>query len=256
VVDNLTIIKRKKVFAGDGHHGGAWKVAYADFVTSMMAFFMLLWILNVTTESQKSGLADYFDPSIPVSANSSGGEDLLFGDGLSGDAHLASDGKTILQGPAISDADLARMLSTTLDRVAGEGAVTVTLSPEGVQIELLDTAEDPIFRLGEAGRTKRLETIIAAAAPVLRESGRRIKIAGHTDNVRFAGQAYTNWELSVDRANMARRLAVENGVPEGAFYEVAGYADKRPSVDDPSSAKNRRIAFQLLNPETLPLTAR
>jgi chemotaxis protein MotB len=255
-LEHLTIIKRKKVFAAEGHHGGAWKVAYADFVTSMMAFFMLLWILNVTTESQKEGLADYFDPSIPVSANSSGGEDLLFGDGLSGDAHLASDGKTILQGPAMSDAELARMLSTTLDRVAGEGAVQVTLSPEGVQLELLDTRDEPIFRLGEAGRTDRLEAIIAAAAPVLKDSRRRIKIAGHTDNSKFVGRAYTNWELSVDRANMARRLAVENGVPEAAFFEVSGYADKMPTSDDAASPSNRRIAFQLLNPETLPLTAR
>jgi chemotaxis protein MotB len=255
-VEDQPIIKRKKIIQGGGHHGGAWKVAYADFVTSMMAFFMLLWILNVTTESQKEGLADFFDPSIPVNASSSGGEDLLFGNKLVGDAHLSSDGKTLLQGPAVSDEELMRQLATALDRVAGEGATKVTLSPEGLRIELLDTADKPIFKLGEAGRTKRLEQIIAAAAPVLKSGGRRIKVSGHTDSVRFAGQAYTNWELSVDRANMARRLAVENGVPEGFFYEVTGHADKLPASDDSSSPENRRIAFHLLNPETMPLTAR
>nr|WP_305888957.1 OmpA family protein [Parvularcula maris] len=110
--------------------------------------------------------------------------------------------------------------------------------------------------MGEAGRTKRLEEIIAVAAPVLRESGRRIKVSGHTDSMQFAGRAYTNWELSVDRANMARRLAVENGVPEGAFYEVTGHADKLPAAENSASPENRRIAFHLLNPETMPLTAR
>lgn len=250
------IIKRKRVFASESHHGGAWKVAYADFVTSMMAFFMLLWILGATTEEQRRGLADFFDPTIPVSQVSGGGVDVLHGDSIYSTNALSSDGHGGIAEYAATDAALAERLAALLEEATEGDAVRLTLSPEGVVIDLMDTADQPVFPLGKAELTDRLRRIMATVAPALTASGRMIKITGHTDDLPFVRDDYSNWELSSDRAHAARRLAQAQGVPEAAFFEVSGQADRLPIDQDPSAPGNRRISIVLLNPETLPLSAR
>ncbi|MEO1657087.1 MAG: flagellar motor protein MotB [Pseudomonadota bacterium] len=250
------IIKRKKVFAGDGHHGGAWKVAYADFVTAMMAFFLLMWLLNATTEEQRKGLADFFDPTIPVSPVSGGGTDLLNGDSIFSTDSLASDGHGGLGENMDLEGEILEQLTMSLKEHIASEQVRLTLSPEGIVVDLMDTYEVPVFDLGKALKTERLTEIVTAVAPVLATSDRMLKIKGHTDDLKYRGTDYTNWELSADRANAARRLAVELGVPERAFFEVSGQADRLPVSADGSAPQNRRISIILLNEQSIPLGAR
>lgn len=254
--DEPVIIRRKRIFAAEGHHGGAWKVAYADFVTAMMAFFMLMWLLNATTEEQRKGLADFFDPSIPISAVSGGGTDLLQGDSVFSNDTLASDNHGGLGETMEFEGELMQTLSFTLKQDVEAESVRLTRSSEGIVIDLMDTSEEPVFPVGGAKETGRLEEIVARVAPILTKSDRMIKVVGHTDALPFSGAGYTNWELSADRANAARRLAVSMGVPERSFFEVSGQADRLPITDDVQAPQNRRISIILLNPETLPLNAR
>ncbi|GGY43820.1 flagellar motor protein MotB [Parvularcula lutaonensis] len=255
MADGPVIIRRKRVFAAEGHHGGAWKVAYADFVTAMMAFFMLMWLLNATTEEQRKGLADFFDPSIPISAVSGGGTDLLQGDSVFSSDTLASDNHGGLGETMEFEGELFQALSLSLKEAVESETVRLTRSSEGIVIDLLDTSEEPVFPVGKAVTTRRLDEVISRVAPMLATSDRMIKIVGHTDALRFADGDYSNWELSADRANAARRLAIKKGVPERAFYEVAGQADRLPISDDVAAPQNRRISIILLNPESIPLNA-
>jgi chemotaxis protein MotB len=248
-----TIIKKKKVVHAHGHHGGAWKVAYADFVTAMMAFFLLMWLLNATTEEQRKGLADYFDPTIPISSVSGGGSEALFGDTVMTQKKLASDGKY-----HSTDRDPKKIEQAIREGAAAAGLadvgdrLRVTETEEGLLIELLEKERKPLFPLGSAAPSPDLEALLAGVAKSLPEEGARLKITGHTDSKLYAGQTYTNWELSSDRANTARRLLLDLGVIEGAVAEVVGKADTVPLVDDPEAPENRRIAIVLLG-ETAPI---
>lgn len=242
-----TIIRRKRVFASDGHHGGAWKVAYADFVTAMMAFFMLMWILNATSQQQRQGLADFFNPNIPLSESSGGGNDFFNGSSAYAIETLVADGvsgfEQVLRRDQALSQDLARSLETQLQ--SGDARITVT--PEGVVVDLLDSAAAPVFALGSSEATLRLAQIIKDIAPALAEAQRPIKIVGHTDNKQFPGNEYSNWELSADRANAARRMLIGQGIPDARITEVSGQADRKPIKPDPSAPENRRIAIILLN---------
>lgn len=247
------IIKRPKIVKGGGHHGGAWKVAYADFVTAMMAFFLLMWLLNATTEDQRRGLADYFNPSIPIAAVSGGGADAL-------------DGKEVIRAPALS---IASPTDSTNDQLVGipddamvaamEAAlvgeetelsdhISIRMSPEGLVIELTDRDSRPLFASGRADPSPILMKLTAAVAQALEEVSNTIKIVGHTDSRRYANglQGYSNWELSSDRANAARRMIKEAGLPEVRITEVSGKAATMPLVEDPLDARNRRISITLL----------
>ncbi|WP_051881533.1 flagellar motor protein MotB [Parvularcula oceani] len=242
------IVKRKKTIASEGHHGGAWKVAYADFVTAMMAFFLLMWLLNATTEEQRAGLADYFDPSVPISAISGGGMDMMSGDSVYATESLAHDG----HGGAGDDYELrgeiTRSVLGALKDVIDENQVKVTLTPEGTVVDLIDADGAPLFALGGSAPSDLLRDVVAKVTPVLAESGRRVKFVGHTDDIPFRkGAAYSNWELSADRANAARRLALAAGFPIAAISEVSGRADRQPVNGDASAAENRRISIIMLN---------
>lgn len=253
MADIQLIIRRGQSVEHDDHHGGAWKVAYADFVTSMMAFFMLLWILGATTESQRKGIADYFNPSIPISPMSGGGIDVLNGDSIYTTEDLATDNRGGLR---TSDTALLREIEAVLDGTAVDDAVKLTLAPEGVVVDLMDTDDKAVFDLGDAGVTPRLERILDLIVPVLVDSARRVKVVGHTDDLPFSRSDYGNWELSSDRAHAARRLATRKGLSDRVFFEVTGHADRLPLDEDASAPQNRRISFILLNPDALPLNAR
>ena len=240
------IVKRIARPTEPGHHGGAWKVAYADFVTAMMAFFLLMWLLNATTEEQRKGLADYFDPSVPISAVSGGGTDVLSGDSVYAADTLAHANHGGLGQAALTDAELAAEAATALAAAIDAGQAAVTLSDEGVVVDLIDAMGAPLFALGRAAPSALLEDALAEAVPVLVASGRPIKLVGHTDDLAFRTDAYTNWELSADRANAARRLALAAGLPPGAISEVSGRADRQPLGPDRRAPENRRISLIML----------
>ena len=248
------IVKRKRVSGGDGHHGGAWKVAYADFVTAMMAFFLLMWLLNATTEEQRKGLADYFDPTVPISPVSGGGDGVLSGDSVFAADSLARSARGGTDGEAAAEA--LALVTDARDALASlieEGQAAVTLSDEGVVVDLIDAEGAPLFALGGAAASDLLGRIIGDVTPVIAGSGRPVRFVGHTDALRFRTGAYTNWELSADRANAARRLAVAAGLDPASISSVTGRADRQPIGADAKAPENRRISIILLHGEVAPI---
>lgn len=236
------IIVIKKQSGHGGHHGGAWKVAYADFVTAMMSLFIVLWLMN-TSKPIKEAVAGYFrDPagSTKLAGGNGRGPAQTPGEGSADSVTLSKDDMSKLKQSLQS----AIHKIQDLDKLNGQIEMTVTA--EGLRIELLESAKNTFFdsgspELNESGK----ETLIALA----RELGgvpNKISIEGHTDSrpLNRNGGEYGNWELSVDRANTARRLMQEDGLREDQVTQVRGYADqhlRRPDApDDPS---NRRISI-------------
>lgn len=272
------IIRRKKVYKADGHHGGAWKVAYADFVTAMMAFFLLMWLLNATTEDQRKGLADYFNPSIPISRISGGGSDGLNGDSVFTEETLARSGtgsshERSLESPAtnasMAEAKLEQQaaagtaegdtqaiaqnlqsLKATLDEQSQQLSehLMIKMSPEGIVLELVDSESTPLFPVGLSEPSDLLIELLGMVAESFGTFENNFKIVGHTDNLGYRNDAiYDNWNLSADRANAARRLLLSSGIDPRRIREVTGKADTDPLIkDDPSAAQNRRISITIL----------
>ncbi len=261
-----TIIKRRKIVKASGHHGGAWKVAYADFVTAMMAFFLLMWLLNATTEEQRKGIADYFSPTIPVSRISGGGSDGLNGSSIFTEETYAKmgTGATRRDNVAFPDAEtqtdgrqredvITEQLSQVKERLASgdyrlSEHLLVKMSPEGIVLEITDAENSPLFKLGRSDPSELLTELISAISDVFSDFEEDVKIIGHTDSLQFrSGHWRDNWSLSADRANTARRLLLEHGVVSDRIVEVAGRADTEPlAPDDPTAAQNRRISITIL----------
>jgi len=296
------IIKKKKAVQDAGHHGGAWKVAYADFVTAMMAFFLLMWLLNATSEEQRKGLADYFDPAIPISRNSAGGAGMLDGETMFsteraagsldegvrpkptrreagatlGDRDASPEAKvtdaengtkeTLPESPGTSSNDASKTIARNSGNAELENAanelrdvidtaegklpveqIRVHMTPEGLVIELIEIAGQPLFTTGSAKASPLLEALLGVVVPVLKQTRNRITIVGHTDAHPYAPTAsYTNWELSADRANTARRLLISFGFDPDRVTGIIGRAATVPIADDALAPQNRRIAITLL----------
>lgn len=258
------IIRRKKVYAAAGHHGGAWKVAYADFVTAMMAFFLLMWLLNATTEEQRKGIADYFNPNIPIAAISGGGSDALNGDSIFAEEIRAKDGTGALQSTTHDKSpegktDSAEVEAITSERIEALNAalqaensqlaehVMLKMSPEGLVIELVEGDNKPLFSIGNSQPSDLLIKLISVISDALGSVNNDLKIVGHTDSRAYiSGSTYSNWDLSTDRAHTARRLLMGKGFKEQQIVEVAGKADTDPVNDNPLAAQNRRISITLL----------
>ncbi len=260
------IIKRKKVVQEDGHHGGAWKVAYADFVTAMMAFFLLMWLLNATTEDQRKGIADYFNPAIPISRISGGGSDGLNGSSIFTEDTYAQMGTGASQRKTAAAPEAGRKAKTEmsaeaiaqkfeelkqgLDEQNGQLSehLAIKLTPEGMVVELIDSDDTPLFPVGMSEPTGTLTALLDVVSNSFGSFENDIKIVGHTDGRQFRnGAAYDNWNLSADRANTARRILMANGVETGRVREVSGKADTDPLIpEDPSAAQNRRISIVIL----------
>jgi chemotaxis protein MotB len=266
------IIKKKKVIAG-GHHGGAWKVAYADFVTAMMAFFLLMWLLNATTEKQRKGLADYFNPQIPISEVSGGGNNVLSGDTVFSKDILAQSaigGKDSRQGDdgvekseaerkaEILEEEKMQEVGTELieevmamDATEFEGDMLshlkLTLTDEGLLIEVVDIAGQALFESGSKQPSEKFKALMKTITNVINTVDNPIRVNGHTDAKTFSpSSTYTNWELSADRANVARSLIESYGFLPSRIASVSGLADTKPLSEDPFSAENRRITVILL----------
>jgi len=260
----IIIIKKKKKVSGGGHHGGAWKVAYADFVTAMMAFFLLMWLLNATTEDQRKGIADYFNPTIPISRISGGGPDGLNGSSVFTEDTLAQKGtgaaRKVSVGAPKTDKSkvldkeaIAKNVNKLKDDIGKSGGklsehVTVKFSPEGIILELVDSDDTALFTVGRSDPSPILRELMQIVSGTFAEFENDIKIVGHTDNLQFRGAGgYDNWNLSSDRANTARRILVGEGVQSNRVVEVSGKADTAPLIpENPSAAQNRRISIVIL----------
>ena len=262
----VLIIKKKRIVSGNGHHGGAWKVAYADFVTAMMAFFLLMWLLNATTEEQRKGLADYFNPSIPISKVSGGGHGALNGSSVMSDNTLIDDGMGMesdfpRQKPHERDQERDPIDAGELETIANQinektqesltsqisNHVQMRMTPDGLVIEITDADGQPLYTKGSHRPSQLLADLLAIIGPEIATVSNDIAISGHTDALTFRyDAAYTNWELSTDRANAARRLLIANGIPRDQIVEITGKADTQPISDDPRAPQNRRISITLL----------
>lgn len=262
---NVIVIKKKNRGGGHGHHGGAWKVAYADFVTAMMAFFLLLWLLATTTEEQKTGIAHYFNPP-SNSTEYGGGAGILSGESpVASDAHANKD-QTPVPPESPTQEDLAIMVrEDAMFRQVSENitkammnvpqlkalldSILVDITPEGLRIQIVDKTGRPLFIGSTAEPYPYTKEMLSVITEVLAQLPNKLAIGGHTDAVPFRGAspAYTNWELSADRAQMARRVMVEEGIPDTRMRRVAGYADRELLlVDHPADIKNNRLSIIVL----------
>jgi len=226
------IIIIKKVSGHGGHHGGAWKVAYADFVTAMMALFMVLWLLNSSQETQKA-IGGYFTD--PEGNGKLIGSDMA---GAGGDAlNLAAKDMEQLKDR------IAQSLKESTKFKELQDKITMVVTGEGLRIELLESDVGTFFESGSPVPTEQATEIIGRLAQEVGQLPNKVSIEGHTDSKQFAGE-YSNWELSSDRANTARRIMQAHGVRVDQVAQIRGFADqslrKRGDAQDPS---NRRISI-------------
>lgn len=251
------IIKRKKVVGGAGHHGGAWKVAYADFVTAMMAFFMLMWLLNATTEQQRKGIADYFTPTIPINRVSGGGDGAFGGDSIFSEETLPQNGtggiSTDVSASTQQQAELEE-LEALLIGGGGESQVmenalrhiVTRITDEGLVIEVYDLENIPLF-VGETAEPvqllRDLSTVIAEAT---RSVTNEIAVGGHVRANPIVLARSPVWELSAARATAMRVLLEEAGIKQRRIQRVTGHADRKQVVPDPMGARNNRLEIILL----------
>ncbi|MEM8823236.1 MAG: flagellar motor protein MotB [Pseudomonadota bacterium] len=253
------IIKKKKVSGGHAHHGGAWKVAYADFVTAMMAFFMLMWLLNATTEKQRRGLADYFSPTVPVSSESSGGQGALSGESLMADSLQVQAGRGGLTDSAVhgtteeEDAILEALEAAVLGK-GGESLleedelrhVTTRITDEGLVIELFDLPGAPLFRGAEP--TALLQDILSSIAPQIDPLPNALALNAFTASAPLVVERPGLWELSADRVQALRDELPNAGIGQYRVARITGHADRRPASRDPLSERNERVEIVVLRP--------
>ncbi len=271
------IIRRKKVVAGS-HHGGAWKIAYADFVTAMMAFFLLMWLLGSTSKGDLEGIAEYFKNPLKVSlaggsgsGDSSsvikgGGQDLTRRDGAARRGEIVERKKTINLKAAQAEIErlelqrlrqLKQSLEELIERTPAlreyRRQLLIDITNEGLRIQIVDEKNRPMFELGRAELLPHTREILRDIAEVLNEVPNRIRLAGHTDAkpYLYGERHYSNWELSVDRANASRRELVGGGLSEGKVVRVVGLASSVLFNNaDPFDPVNRRISIIVLNKRT------
>ncbi|GIL40493.1 flagellar motor protein MotB [Roseiterribacter gracilis] len=279
------IIKKHGDDHEHGHHGGAWKVAYADFVTAMMAFFLLLWLLNATSEEQKKGIADYFDPNVSASSSRSGSGGVLGGTTLAPKGAMTSDSsnfelkrnerlapveeadtvsqETKIETEAKAAAEQARKeeeerfksvekaLKETLEKQPELKNLAQNLlidsTAEGLRIQLIDQQNYSMFERGSAYMTPEARRLVAQIVQVVNQLNNKLSIRGHTDSRPFVSRAgYDNWNLSSDRALDTRLALLEGGLDPRRISNVTGLADGEPLVPDPLDARNRRMSIILL----------
>ena len=264
------IVKKVTVIAG-GHHGGAWKVAYADFVTAMMAFFLLLWLLGATTEKQRKGIADYFTPTLIKTREASAGSNngLLGGSSITDvDNYPNKGGQTGTRaltiprdatgGPKEGGSNIKRVQrmstrlaeklksSPQLQRLARQ--VRMVDTTEGIRIDLVDDADFSMFRLGTTMLTAEASQLLHAIGGVVRPEEGGILVRGHTDATpwKTAGAA-NNWSLSAGRAEATRQALLREGIGEDRFRRIEGVADRELLIKDhPEDPRNRRISILLV----------
>jgi chemotaxis protein MotB len=263
------IIKKIKKKKGGGAHGGSWKVAYADFVTAMMAFFLMLWLLSMVSEEKKAALSEYFNKysifqESGTSAITSHNAKLTDPDFLSQPKQDSSKERGLtFQGKktgetahktkvnlSAKDEELVKKIRSSIDAkmAAIRDQVLVDVVEEGIRIQIIDTEGSVMFHLGSAQPTPKAKAILKLVSSNIHEMAGRIVVEGHTDSAPFKKGQTTNWELSTSRASSARMELEANEVDPGRISRVVGYADTELLIPlDPLDPRNRRISIIILN---------
>ncbi len=271
------IIKRIKK-SGHAVHGGAWKIAYADFVTAMMAFFLLMWLLGSTAQGDLKGLSDYFNSPLKVAmagGSGSGNSNSMMPGGGTDLSRSAGQGKPSSSTPTptkkqIADAAKAEVAKQDSKRLAALQAkiekliadtpklneyraqIHMEVTPDGLLIEIVDDQNRPMFASGSAAVKSYMRDILREIGAALNGVENRVSLAGHTDATPYSGGngGYSNWELSADRANATRRELVAAGMPDDKLARVAGLAATSLLDEaDPKSPANRRISITIMTRE-------
>jgi len=246
------IIRKVNKKSHGGHHGGSWKVAYADFVTAMMAFFLLLWLLSMTSPDQRAALSQYFNSFslFDNKAQQSGTSILDKSTGVLNEGRsVQSESTRMSVEKKANPEELAKMMRGAIDNKlqAMKNQVLIETTKEGLKIQIVDNEGSEIFRSGSDEPTEKARQIIRLVSENLREKPNRIIIEGHTDSAPFKSAQKTNWELSTSRASAARRELENNGIDPNRIARVVGYADQDPLIkENPKDLRNRRISIILL----------
>ena len=282
------IIIKKRLKARHAPHGGAWKVAYADFVTAMMAFFLLLWLLNASTDEQKLGISYYFEPKSLLTGDKSGSSGLLGGLAIGalgtlksagsppsvtikiptagGPKALKGKGEAALtskdpnpdstnyearkreeEGFNQAQADLRLAVEQSDELKDFQDSLLIDKTPEGLRIQLIDQEKLSMFKPGSAVFNLYFEALLEIVTRIVRRYPNPVIISGHTDSEPASGRSdYTNWELSSDRANAARKIMEGSGLEAKRIKSVVGRAGTEPLYpDNPASPRNRRVSILL-----------
>jgi chemotaxis protein MotB len=280
MADQQPIIIKKIKKGGHAHHGGAWKLAYADFVTAMMAFFLLMWLLGSTTEQDRKGIAEYFQDPFKSSTEDRGAD---VGDRTSiiqgGGSDITSqnqgqvDKGASTKGEDLAPEDIAKIaeaieakkleqlkekiqskIDTNPELNEFKDQIKMEITSEGLRILIIDDQNKPMYKLSSAETEPQIKLILRALAPVINELPNKVSLNGHTDARPFPPnqKKYTNWELSSDRANAARYELNQGGLAEEKVLRVIGLASSVPySVNtEPLDPLNRRISIIVMNKKT------
>jgi chemotaxis protein MotB len=260
------IIKRVKKSGAHGHHGGAWKVAFADFVTAMMAFFLLMWLMGSTTPEERAAIADYFEN--PNGVIGPGGASTSMIKQGAVQAEVATTKKSderdsakikVVERDGANDQQRLASLKTELEQAILQSdtlkefkdQLLLDITPEGLRIQIIDKENRPMFDIGSSHLKEYTSTILYEIAKIINKVPNKISLTGHTDATPFSSiRGYTNWELSTDRANASRRALVLGGLDESKVAKVVGLSstvlfDKQ----NPRNSMNRRISMIVMNKE-------
>ena len=262
------IIIKKKKGHGHGHHGGSWKVALADFMTAMMAFFLLMWLLGSTSTEEQKAISSYFQEPGSQYVVGEGGADLGLidqdrplqltqaedpNDETSNDLSEEQLQKELERIESEQLEELKKQLETEINALDSvfqqiKDQILIDFTALGLRIQIVDKDQRPMFDVGSANLKPYSVEVLHALAPILNKVQNKISVTGHTDSTPYGvGATYTNWELSADRANAARRALLEGTYPEAKVATVQGMGSAAPFlVDKPNEPINRRIAIIVL----------
>ncbi|CAI1495235.1 Chemotaxis protein MotB [Serratia quinivorans] len=259
------VLVRKRKSHQASHHGGSWKIAYADFMTAMMAFFLVMWLLAIASPQELTQIAEYFRTPLKValtSGDKSSSESSPIPGG--GDDPTQQDGLVKRQIDTLEKRDEELRLNKLREKLdeliesdprlkALRPHLLINMMDEGLRIQIIDSQNRPMFKTGSAQVESYMRDILRAIAPILNDLPNKISLSGHTDDIPYATgeRGYSNWELSADRANASRRELIAGGLSEGKVLRVVGMAAtmslKQHGADD---AINRRITVLVLNKQT------
>jgi len=272
------IVKKITVVAHGGHHGGAWKVAYADFVTAMMAFFLLMWLLGATTEKQRKALADYFAPTLATQkSDSAGGSGFFGGDsivsvdkypnraGQTGTRTMtiprdAKGGPKEASGPGGEKKQFDKLKSSLAEKLKANGNlrrfarnIRFTETTEGLRIDMVDEADFTMFITGTDQLTPDAAKLLQQVAAAVREAPNGLVIRGHTDAMPYSkGAGMNNWQLSAARAEVTRLYLMRAAVDPARINRIEGVADREPYIpDNKFDPRNRRMSITLARQKPL-----
>ncbi|PHM37505.1 flagellar motor protein MotB [Xenorhabdus innexi] len=264
--NNVTVIRvKKRKKHGQHHHGGSWKIAYADFMTAMMAFFLVMWLISIASPQELTSIAEYFRTPLQVAINkgqqSSDTTNPIPG---GGDDVFQQDGEVFRQSKLVETSEDRRRLDRLrqqLDQLIITDPRLKELRPhllidmmdEGLRIQIIDRENRPMFMVGSAKVENHMSDILRAIAPILNSIPNKVSLSGHTDNLQYINgqRGYSNWELSSDRANASRRELLIGGLDESKIMRVVGMAStvSMQKGISPDAPVNRRISIIVLNKE-------